>query len=33
LCVFGQNIQPEFDIIANTVSAAVEAWFAPQKAI
>ena len=33
LCVFGQSIQPEFDIIANAVSAAVEVWFAPQKAI
>jgi N-acetylmuramoyl-L-alanine amidase len=33
LCVFGQSIQPEFDIIANAVSAAVEVWFTPQKPI
>jgi len=31
LCVFGQGLQTEFDVITSAVCAAVEAWFAPQK--
>jgi N-acetylmuramoyl-L-alanine amidase len=30
LCVFGQSSQPEFDVIASAVCAAVNAWFAPK---
>jgi N-acetylmuramoyl-L-alanine amidase len=33
LCVFGQSSQPEFDVIASAVCAAVNAWFAPKKPI
>ena len=33
LCVFGQNHQPEFDVIANAVCTAVNDWFTPHKPI
>ena len=33
LCVFGQNLQPEFDVITSVVCTAVTGWFAPQKPI
>ena len=33
LCVFGQSLQPEFDVIASAVCTAVTGWFAPQKPI
>ena len=33
LCVFGQSLQPEFDVIASAVCTAVTVWFAPQKPI
>jgi len=33
LCVFGQSLQPEFDVIASAVCTAVTNWFAPQKPI
>jgi len=31
LCVFGQGLQPEFDVITSAVCVAVTAWFTPQK--
>ena len=31
LCVFGQSLPLEFDVIANAVCAAVNGWFTPQK--
>ncbi len=33
LCVFGQSLQPEFDVIASAVCTAVTGWFGPQKPI
>ncbi len=30
LCVFGQNLQPEFDVITSVVCTAVTGWFAPK---
>jgi len=33
LCIFGHNLQPEFDVIASAVCTAVTGWFAPQKTI
>ena len=31
LCIFGQRPEPDFDVIANAVCAAVNDWFAPHK--
>jgi len=33
LCVFGQSLPPEFDVISNAICTAVNDWFAPQKTI
>ena len=33
LCVFGQSLQLEFDVVASAVCTALTGWFAPQKPI